>query len=172
MPRRYHPALVALHWIVAVLILVALAAGTLVLAPAANSDPGKLISFRAHMTIGATVLVLMLVRLVVRWRTAHPPPAGGGALGLAARLTHWALYGAAIAMALSGITLAVTSGLGDAVFGDGPMPPDFAAFPARAAHGALAAVLMALIALHVAAALWHQVVRRDGIMARIWFGQR
>lgn len=56
--------------------------------------------------------------------------------------------------------------------GEGTLPPDFDTYPPRAIHGAFAGVLMALIALHVAAALWHQVVRRDGLMARMWFGPR
>jgi cytochrome b561 len=174
MPRRYHTALVVLHWLLAVFLIGALAAGSLVLAPVPNSDPGKLTSFALHMGLGLTILVLMLVRLAVRLSTAHPPRVATGH-ALADRLApavHWALYAVAIAMAVSGMVMSRQSGLPDAVFGSGPMPADFAGLPARAAHGLLSKLLMALILLHVAAAAWHQLVRRDGVMARMGFGPR
>lgn len=174
MPRRYHTALVVLHWVLALFLIGALAAGSLVLAPAANSDPAKVTSFAMHMGLGVTILVLMLVRLVVRLSTAHPlrPVTGIALADRLAPLTHWALYGVAIAMSVSGIVMSRQSGLPDAVFGDGAMPPDLWAYPARAVHGVLSRLLMALIALHVVAALWHQFIRRDGLMARMGLGPR
>jgi len=174
MPRRYHPALVALHWLLALFLIGALLAGKLVLEPVPNSDPAKVTSFMMHMGLGLTILALMLVRLVVRLTTAHPPkPVTGNALAdRLAPAVHWALYAVAIAMAVSGMVVSRQSGLPDAVFGSGPMPADFAGMPARAAHGLLSGLLIALIAVHVAAALWHQLVRRDGLMARMWFGPR
>ena len=44
--------------------------------------------------------------------------------------------------------------------------------PARAAHGAISTLLMLAILGHAAAALWHQFVRGDGLMGRMWFGPR
>lgn len=174
MPRRYHPALVTLHWLLALFLIGALIAGRFVLTPQDNADPAKLISFTLHMGLGLTILALMLLRLGVRLATAHPPRVETG-MALPDRLApliHWALYVVAIAMAVSGVVMSRQTGLPDAVFGDGPMPADFAGIPARAAHGALSLLLMALIALHVAAALWHQFIRGDGLMARMWFGPR
>ncbi|KPQ08206.1 MAG: cytochrome b561 CybB [Rhodobacteraceae bacterium HLUCCA12] len=173
MPSRYHPALVALHWILAFCVVGLLFAGTLVLDPLANDDPAKLISFRLHMGLGIVTLALMAVRLVLRLSTRTPPRArtGNAFLDRLGPLTHWALYGAVLAMAVSGLLFARDSGLPDAVFGTGPMPERFD-HPGRAVHGIVASVLMALIALHVAAALWHQFLRRDGLMARMWFGPR
>lgn len=174
MPRRYHPVLVALHWLLAVFLIGALVAGRFVLDPLPNSDPAKLTSFAMHMGLGGVILILMLVRLVVRLTTAHPAPArtGRALADRLAPLVHWALYAAVIGMAVAGAVLSRQSGLPDAVFGDGPMPPDFSGIAARGVHGALSVVLMLLIALHVGAALWHQFVRRDGLMARMWFGSR
>lgn len=174
MPTRYHPLLVALHWLLAAFILGLLVAGTFSLAVKSNSDPAKLLSFRMHMALGVTVLFLMVLRLAVRLTTRQPPRAETGhpLLDRLARATHWALYAVAIAMASSGLALSVASGLPDAVFGGGPMPPDFADYPARQVHGFLARALMVLITLHVVAALWHQFIRGDGIFARIWFGPR
>lgn len=173
MPRRYHPLLVALHWLLAALILLALLAGGVILDGTPNSDPAKIGSLQAHMALGMLILALMLVRLAVRLTTRHPAPANTGPLALVAALTHWGLYGAAIAMAGSGFALSLAAGLPGIVFGGtGTLPPDFQGFAARAAHGAIASVLMALIALHILAALWHAGVKGDGLMGRMWFGPR
>lgn len=174
MPRRYHPLLVALHWIVAILLFMALFAGKVALPSLENTNPDKLAALSIHMGMGVTLLVLMLLRLLVRWRTAQPAPAdtGNPLLDRLARLTHGALYVLVIAMAASGIALSVSSGLGDAVMGAGPMPESFRGNPARAAHGLLSNLLLLLIVLHIAAALYHQLIRRDGLMARMWFGRR
>src|SRR5690606_40316018 len=67
-------------------------------------------------------------------------------------------------LAASGIALAVQAGLPDIVFGGvGALPESFAPFAPRAVHGALAWVLLALIAIHIVAALYHQLVRRDAL---------
>jgi cytochrome b561 len=157
------------------MLVLALVAGGVLLEGTPNSDPAKLDSLRAHMTLGGAILVLMLIRLAVRAFTRTPAPANpeGSVPALVARLTHWGLYAVAIAMAASGVALSVAAGLPGIVFGgEGALPPDFSAYAPRAVHGAIAKVLMALIALHVAAALWHAAVKRDGLMARMWFGPR
>ncbi|WP_209424915.1 cytochrome b/b6 domain-containing protein [Pararhodobacter sp. SW119] len=174
MPARYHPALVVLHWALAFCLIGLLFAGTVLLAPLANDDPAKMLSFRLHMGLGLVTLFLMLLRLAVRLSTRVPPPAetGNAVLDRLARLNHAALYLLAFVMAGSGITFARASGLPDAVFGSGPMPPDFAGHTARQVHGLASRLFMALIALHIVAALWHHFIRRDGLMARMGFGRR
>src|SRR5215469_6709225 len=69
---RYHPLLVALHWLLAFLTIAALALGALVMAKIPNTDPMKLEALRSHMIGGTLILVMMLVRLVLRTRTEHP----------------------------------------------------------------------------------------------------
>ncbi|NCT12337.1 MAG: cytochrome b [Rhodobacterales bacterium] len=173
---RYHPALVILHWLLAVLIIVALIAGKLILDATPNSDPAKLFSLRAHMSIGLAVLVLMVLRVVIRWRSAAPPPADAGhpALNLTARLAHPALYLLIFGMVFSGIAISAAAGLPGIVFGGtgAPLPETFDSYAARGVHGALSGLLIALVALHVAAALWHQFIRRDGLMGRMRPGRR
>lgn len=76
-------------------------------------------------------------------------------------------------MAASGIVLALQAGLPGIVFGgDGSLPESFAGFRPRAAHGVLSRLLLALIALHVIAALYHRFVRRDGLLGRMSFSRR
>ena len=172
----YHPLLVTLHWLLALMILGGLFMGSFVLSETPNDDPFKLIALRMHMGAGIAILVLMLVRLVVRLVTAKPPEAdiGNTLLNRLGKLTHWLLYLVVIALAASGLATANMAGLPPIVFGGSgdPLPPDFSAFPPRAAHGALAALLGLLLLGHVGAALYHQYVRRDGIFARMWFGRR
>ena len=168
---RYHPLLVAMHWVLALLIIAALGLGTLVMAKIPNTDPMKLEALRSHMSGGVLILILMLVRLFVRTRTRHPAPATAGnpLLDLIARTSHRLFYSAVFAMAASGLFVAVQAGLFDAVFaGHGSLPADFWVFPARTVHYAFSRLLMALIVLHVIAALFHTVVLRDGLLRRMF----
>jgi cytochrome b561 len=76
-------------------------------------------------------------------------------------------------MAGSGIIMALQTGLFDTVFaGRGQIPADFWIFPIRSVHYVLSRLLMALILLHVAAALYHAVILRDGLLKRIFVGRR
>ena len=173
---RYHPFLVALHWILAILVTVALFMGGVILSNIPNSDPEKLFGLQAHMIAGMTILVLMLIRLVTRLVTAKPPHAdtGNALLNKLGVLAHYALYLAVILMAGSGLATANLAGLPDIIFnGSGaPLPASFDEFAPRAAHGILAKVLGALLILHVVAALYHQFVIKDNLFARVWFGRR
>jgi len=173
---RYHPLLVALHWLLAVLILAGLIIGGTVLAETPNDDPGKLLALRLHMGSGIVILVLMLIRLGTRLMAAGPPHAdiGNPALNTAGIWAHWGLYLLVLAMAGSGLLLANMAGLPAIVFGGSgdPLPADFNDLTPRSVHGVLATALGLLIAAHVAAGLYHQFIRRDGLFARMWFGRR
>ena len=174
-PARYHGALVALHWLLAVLLIVALAIGTFGLSTVPNSSPDKINTLRGHMITGGMILLLTIARLVVRLKTAHPAPAttGNSLLDRLAPLTHWGLYGLVLLMAGSGVAMSVLAGLPAIVFGGvGTLPANFDALPPRAVHGIVAKLLMLAIGLHIAAALYHQFVKRDGLMARMGFGSR
>jgi cytochrome b561 len=167
---RYHPLLVGLHWLLALLILFALAMGTFSLKEIPNASPEKL------MIAGVAILALMLVRLGLRLWLPRPAPATTGnrfldRLGVG---VHYGFYLLVILMAASGIATAVQAGLPAIVFGGSgaPLPESFWVYRPRAVHGVIAKLLLALVALHVAAALYHQVVRRDRLVARMWFGPR
>jgi cytochrome b561 len=174
-PGKYHPALVALHWLLAVLILFAWGVGALSLEEMPNSSPDKIATLRVHMVAGAAILLLTLVRLVVRFSTRRPPPVitGRPLLDRAAVHAHYGLYALVILMAASGFAIAVSAGLPDIVFGGSgkPLPESFAAYPARTVHGIVGSLLAFLVLVHVIAALWHQFVRRDGLLRRMSFRQ-
>src|SRR6476660_5559959 len=152
---RYHPALVVLHWALALLIIAALALGALVMVKIPNTDPMKSEALRSHMGGGMAILVLMLVRLVIRSRSAHPDPATAGhpLLDRLAWLSHRMFYGTVF-------------------LGHGNLPADLWVFPIRSVHYAISRVLMALIAIHIVAAFYHALVLRDGLLSRMFFGRR
>ncbi len=174
--KKYHPALVALHWLLAALIVIALVAGSQILAKTPNADPTKMFGFKAHMGNGIIILVLMITRFAIRFFTAKPPHTdiGNDLLNKGAIWAHYAIYVVVIAMSLSGLALANAAGLPDIVFGGSgdPLPADFSEYTARAVHGIVSKLLMLLLLTHVLAALYHQFVRKDSLFSRMWFGTR
>jgi cytochrome b561 len=172
---RYHPVLVILHWLLAFLIIAALALGGLVMVRIPNIDPMKIEALRSHMIGGSLILVLMLSRLFVRTRAVHPAEADAGSplLTFLAWVSHRALYVLVLAQAGSGLFMAFQADLPETIFlHHGTLPADFWAFPVRGLHYVVSRALMALIALHVTGALYHAFVRRDGLLARMWLGRR
>jgi cytochrome b561 len=173
---RYHPLLVALHWLLAALIIVMLCAGFLLLAPMPNIDPRKIGILLVHMSLGILILGLTVIRFLVRLATAKPADAttGYAALDRTARFVHHGFYLLVVLMAGSGLATAILAGLNRSVFqktGEA-LPATFDAYPTFAAHFYLALILAGLIVLHVAAALYHQFARGDQLLRRMWFGRR
>ena len=172
---RYHPMLVALHWMLALLIPTALALGTLVMAKIPTSDPMKIDALRGHMAGGILILTLMPVRLLIRFGTRRPAAASTGSpfFDGVAWASHRMLYIAVIGMAAVGLSLAFETGILGILIGESPqLPPDFWAYKLRWAHYLISRLLWALIALHVAGALYHVLLRKDGLLHRMWFGRR
>jgi cytochrome b561 len=170
---RYQPVLVALHWLIALMIIGLLCLGFFVLANMPNSDPNKLDILVWHMAGGMVVLVLMIPRFIIRVRSARPAAAttGSPVLDRLAPIAHDSLYVVVFSMIATGWT---TGWLISGVFqpNGGSLPSSFAVFPSFQAHAVLAALLAFLIAAHIAAALYHQFVLKDGLFRRMWFGRR
>ena len=168
-PARYHPLLVTFHWLIAILVFVALAAGFFV--KGLPNEPAKWAPLGMHMRIGQIILFLMIARLIIRFITKRPAPAdtGNPLLNRAAGLVHALLYVGVIAMAIAGMGTAAQAGLNQP---GASLPEDFFAFPARYGHGYTAIVLLVLIAVHVGAWAYHQFIKKDNLFARMWFGKR
>jgi cytochrome b561 len=173
---RYNPWLVGLHWLLAVMIIGVLPFGFLVLAPMPNTDPLKIQMLLLHMAGGLFIFGLMTVRFVVRMATARPPlqTIGNETADKIAPVTHYGFYVLVLLMAATGLSTAIVAGLGKSVLKKtgAPLPADFDVFPTFQAHGLLAVILTLLIVLHITAALYHQFVRHDGVLRRMWFGRR
>jgi cytochrome b561 len=74
----------------------------------------------------------------------------------------------------SGLGIAILSGLSDIVFfgsGEG-LPETFDDLLPRIVHGILTKILIATIALHFLATMWHQFIRKENVFSRMWFGRR
>lgn len=187
---RYTVVAVALHWAIALAILANLALGYWM--GGALDSPGEqaraTAAFQLHKSIGLSVLVLSLLRLA--WRFLYPPPpAPPGMRGWErwlATLTHWLFYGLMVGIPLSGWLYVSTQWRGDAPFtiptlwfGLFEVPHLLALDEAGNAlrqqlaaitgdiHALLVIGLLTLLALHVRAALRHQFLQRDGILARM-----
>jgi cytochrome b561 len=111
-PKRYHPALVVLHWVIVVLIF-ATAYFVLVAGGEGRRQFGLTIAglptIGIHMILGLVVLALLIVRLVIRFTTRHPDwaTAGNRFLDVIGVLTHWGLYILTFSITITGLILAL-----------------------------------------------------------------
>ncbi len=164
----------ALHWLVALAVLVLLALGlTMVNAPLGAGQKFDL--YQWHKSLGVLVLPLLLLRSAHRLATGRPPPIPATRLaGAAAVLVHALLHVVPLAMVATGYLLAsasvipipITLPLGITVPLAGS--PDLAREDLlKSVHHLLGYGLAIVVAIHVAAALWHAFVLRDGVLQRM-----
>jgi cytochrome b561 len=141
---------------------------------AARNSPARGSLLMLHGSIGLTILGIMMVRAL--WRWLHPAPKLPSSLsrleaGLA-HLTHLGLYLLFIGMPLAGYVNSAAQGHGVSLFGMVAIPPLLPS-DQRLAQAAIAAHLVGqylvylLVGAHVAAALFHAIVRRDGVLERM-----
>lgn len=167
--KRYHPALITLHWLLAVAILGMYVFGSFVLDDMHNTAPDKPTLLSLHLIVGIAILVLTVVRLIVRVRMPRPDPVPGsrGAQKVATALQH-TTYTLTVLIVVSGLVLAFSANLFSILFGHvGTLPKDFEDFTSHDIHGWLVNGLLAVVALHVAAALQHQFILKDNILSRM-----
>jgi cytochrome b561 len=165
--QRFTPLQRLLHWVMAVLILAMLFIGV---GMASTVMPKYLTLVAIHRPLGIAILILALIRLVVRLRCGTPPlPADlPEPMKLAAHLSHYALYILMIGMPLIGWAMLSAAAYPVVLYGGVHLPailPQSDSLHALLwnAHFYLAFVFFALILMHVAAALFHALVRRDGV---------
>src|SRR5258708_2778866 len=166
-PRRFNPLQRLLHWLMAICLLAMLFVGV---GMVSTIMPKYLTLVSIHKSLGIAILVLALLRLAVRLRYGAPTlPAGLPApMKLAAYLSHYAFYLLMIGMPLIGWGMLSAAAYPVVVFGSVRLPsilPQSDSLHALlwGAHFYLAFAFFALILLHVAAALFHSLVRRDGV---------
>lgn len=170
--RRYHPALAALHWLLAALLVVQAWIGLVYLTPLSDLDPDKVDVARLHMAMGITIVSLMLLRLFVRLGTKRPPiPEGKPGLRGLALANHWMLYLAVFALGATGLGMALTGGFLSILWSERARLPNLEALGAESAHEYAAIALGVLFSLHLAGNFYH-FIRREKLLARMWFGDR
>ena len=171
--QRYSLPAIVLHWLIAILIVGAFVLG-LVMTDIPGLTPAKIRYVSWHKWAGVTVLGLAALRLL--WRLGHrPPPLPTGMPAWqqqAAHALHWLLYLLISAVPMSGYAFSLAAGVPVKYLGIVALPVLFDASPVlkpvlRSVHYWLDMTLAALVALHVAAALKHQFVDRDGVVRRM-----
>jgi cytochrome b561 len=168
---RYTLPAIALHWLLALLILGSLAVGTWMTGLAMS--PLRLQLYNWHKWAGVIILTLTALRLL--WRLTHRPPAPPAMpawQAAAHRATHGLMYALFFAVPLVGWAYSSAAGYPVVLFGVLPLP-DFVPVDKALAeavkpwHAWLAWALTALIGLHIAAALKHHFIDRDGLLSRM-----
>lgn len=170
-PTRYHPYLVSLHWLTALLVFAAFGLGKYM--SGQPNEAAKIPLLAGHMSLGIVTLLVIIARFVVRLRYPRPAYAstGNALLDKLGELVHYALYLLVLLMAISGSSLSIQSGLTPIVFGGSgsPLPADFYDFSARVLHGFVGPALLLLVILHIGAAYYHQLILKDNLFSRMWF---
>ncbi len=170
-PQRYTGVAIALHWLLALMIVGAFGVGLYM--TSLPFSPTRLKLYNWHKWAGVLILTLSAVRLL--WRLTHRPPADlpmPAWQRAAAHGAHLALYALFFALPLVGWAYSSAAGFPIVLFGVLPLP-DFVAVDRELAealkpwHGRLAWALSAVVLLHVAGALKHQFIDKDGLLNRM-----
>jgi len=175
--RRYTKPAMALHWLVGILVLGMIGLG-LYMGDIPKGTPERTFFFNLHKSIGVTVAILVLLRLL--WRTRHPPPPLPAFLPawqvLGSKINHALLYLCLVLMPLSGFSASQFTKYGVTYFGLFKIPPlgwenrEIYSF-LQGIHGVTATLLIVLVAIHILAALKHLLINRDGVFQRMLPGK-
>lgn len=173
MEDRYSRTAMALHWVIALAVLGQIAFGWY-LQTVPRLTPDRTVFVNLHKSTGLVIGILILVRLA--WRLTHKPPPLPAAMPAwerrAARASHVLLYVCMLIMPLAGYTASNFSKFGVKLFNRIVLPPwgvdDRAVYAFfNGLHVATSYVFVALIAIHIAAALKHLFLSRYGVFRRM-----
>jgi len=170
---RYSRTAMVLHWVIAAAVLAQIAFGWY-LQTVPRLTPDRTVFVNIHKSTGLVIGILILVRFA--WRLAHKPPPLPESLPAwerrAARTSHALLYACMLIMPIAGYTASNFSKFGVKLFNRIVLPPwgvddrgIYAFF--NGLHVITSYVFVALIAVHIAAALKHLFFPRHGIFRRM-----
>jgi cytochrome b561 len=168
---HYDPLTQAIHWLSLIAIAIAFVIG--VLLDDLPRGPAKTQLVNLHASLGVLVIALTAVRLGWRAFAATPPLLLGPAfMRLAAKAMHLMLYAVILAVPIGGVLMMAAKGRSFDVFGLLAVPPLMATDRAfgeslEETHEFLSYLMLALIGLHSAAAVFHQVILKDGALTRM-----
>ena len=171
-PSSYTGTAKVLHWLIVVLLIAQFIFAWTMPHIGRNTPVSTLISL--HFTFGIIILAVAIVRLV--WRATHAQPAPEDGLPpwqiQSARAVHWLLYALLFVVPILGWLNASWRGMPIVVFGL-ELPKLIATRAAGWGWTGNVHVLLAeygmltLVGLHVAAALYHYFIKRDGVLQRM-----
>lgn len=172
MSQTYTRTAIALHWLIALGMLIAIGLGFYM--TNLSLSPFKLKLFSWHKWLGVTIFLLASARLV--WRLTHPAPALPNTMDdwekQIAQAVHVALYVLMFSIPLSGWLMSSAAGFPVVFLGLIPLPDLVAKNKELAAmlkqvHFLLNMSLLALVGLHIGAALKHHFVLKDEVMSQM-----
>lgn len=179
--NQFSKTTVVLHWVVGLTMIALLGVGLYM-------EQNEVYSlYPVHKSVGTLIFVIVLARVVWRLMNGWPTEIGSQPKlqRFVARLTHWVLILGTLMMPISGMVMSVAGGRGLTVFGinliaSNPDPAnpksilalnEVLAGNAHQAHGVIGTILIAVVALHVLAALKHHFINKDGTLSRMLGGK-
>lgn len=169
---RHATGVRALHWLMAIVIIVAWMLGHRI--EDFDGTPEKGAAVGLHVMVASSVLLLIVLRIVIRLKAGVPalPPAMGAAARAVSHAVHAALYLLMVALPMSGWLMANSGGHTFYLLRVIPMPTLIGKQEAlhealEDAHGAMGWLLGLLVVLHVAAALKHHFIDKDDVLSRM-----
>lgn len=170
--QGYSSTAKVMHWLIMVLVLAQFVIAVLMPDIGPRTVPGTLVNL--HLSMGVLILLLTLVRLLNRELDPVPLDAGDSPAweGLAARAVHLAFYFVLVVAPFLGWASASAHRLSVTLFGIATLPalaePGARwALKAGDLHALMMWILLGLIALHAAVALYHYFVRGDAVLQRM-----
>jgi cytochrome b561 len=175
---RYDPVAIALHWIVSISVFFMIGlAWYMIQIP--KGTPDRAFFFNLHKSIGVTLAIIVLFRVFWRWNHQPPPlPAEIPRWQVnGAKLSHALLYTLLVFMPVVGFIASNFSKYGVTYFGLFKIGPLFAENKVlydlfQGFHNVASWVLVAVIVIHVGAALKHLMIDKDGVFFRMIPGNR
>ncbi|KAF3997477.1 cytochrome b [Glaciimonas immobilis] len=171
-PNAYSAPAKIFHWLIVLLLIVQYTIGWLMPDVGRDTQPIGLISW--HLSIGSLIVLVVVARLL--WRWTHPAPAALKTTSLflqqIAHFTHVILYALLIAFPLMGWANASSRGWPVSLFGVVPLPPlspkgSSVGHLLGDAHQLTVWILLALVGLHIVAALYHHLIVKDDTLKRM-----
>jgi cytochrome b561 len=168
---QYGIAAKVFHWLIVALLAVQYPIGWLMPDLHRGVKPGVGMTF--HISIGMTILAIITLRLA--WRLTHPVAPESSLAPwqrLSSEVVHWMLYVMVLATTITGWLFASFRGWSISYFYLVPLPMlasdnEAAGKAIDGLHQAAEWTLLALIGIHIAAALAHIFIYRDRIMQRM-----
>ncbi|MEP1229447.1 MAG: cytochrome b [Litorimonas sp.] len=172
---RYSKVAMSLHWLIALIILGLIGSGLFM---TNEGVPNRFVIYQWHKSFGVTVLILSFIRMF--WRMGHKPPALPAGMKTwevqASKLTHIGFYVLMIGVPLLGWAMISASRLPIETQLFYTLPwPDMPGVPKekhvedllKTLHKLSGKFMLALIVLHIGAALKHQFISKDNLFARM-----
>lgn len=169
---QFTPITVGLHWIIAIAMIMMLVFGLYLENLPRSPEKGELIGL--HKSVGALILVVAFIRIYWRYLNKFPKPISDlpSWQEKLASFAHWFLILGTVFMPISGIMMSVGGGFGLSVFGleivaRGGEKIEILSQVGHTIHGLGGKLLILFVLLHMAGAIKHQVIEKDGTISRM-----